>query len=202
MVRRSDGGSRTRDNAARAMAAVIARWSIGRELKCGEDFAEECPGAKLRMNLHGALAVPAEPGGTRPVALQHGAGVHVEFLDTAQFGDGIGEITEFGVHHVVVVVAPGIPRNAAASAFILARRRRGAIVIQSHRHHGAHAGQDLARVHAARRILRHVGHVAVFTRSNPFLIGLCVRCRSGYGGNAAIVEAERRCDGLHSVGIG
>ena len=74
----------------------------------------------MAVDLHGALAAPAEAGFAGEVALEDGAGVHVGALGAAVGGEEVGEGAEFGFDEVVVVVVPGVAGDSILSLRLLA----------------------------------------------------------------------------------
>lgn len=91
---------------------MIGGGGVWGEIEGGEDVCEEEPGAEVAVDLHGALAAPAEAGFAGEVALEDGAGVDVGALGAAVGGEEVGEGAELGFDEVVVVVVPGVAGDA------------------------------------------------------------------------------------------
>ena len=84
-----DGLGGAGGDAAGAFAAVVGGGGVRGEFEGGEDVCEEEPGAEVAVDLHGALAAPAEAGFAGEVALEDGAGVHVGALGAAVGGEEV-----------------------------------------------------------------------------------------------------------------
>ena len=106
IARPSEGLGRTGVQAAPAGAAAVrVEWEIGLEVGIGQDDADECEGADLRVNQHHVLADPAEPSELRELPLGHRPRVDVTTGQGAgsQEPDRRGELFETLAQNVVVI---------------------------------------------------------------------------------------------------
>jgi hypothetical protein len=184
---RGDGLGGAGGDAAGAGAAVVAGGRIGIEVEGGDDFGEEEPGAEAAVDLHGALAIPAEAGLAGEVALENGAGVHVMALGAAEAGEEGVELPEAFFDEVVVVVVPGVAGDAVGAVPL--GPVRALPVGGGEDDEGSGAGDDVAGVGAALGVAGEPGHVSVFAVGDPLLEDIAVGGREG-GGDAAVGEAE------------
>ncbi len=108
-----DGAGRASGHATSATAAHRFLGRIRGQFERGEDLAEEEPGAEFSIEQHGALTVPSDPRFRREIALQHRAGIDVNFLLAAMPAQEVIERAQPGEHDLVIVVAPGVARDPA-----------------------------------------------------------------------------------------
>ena len=118
-MRRGDRAGRAGVDAARAGSATGDLRRVGRQLERGENFREKKPGPQLAVEQHRALAVPADPGLGGKVALQHGPGIDIDFLPSAGRGEKLVQLAQFPLDHLVIIVAPGITRDAPGAVVSL-----------------------------------------------------------------------------------
>ena len=125
-VRRRECRRRADVEAGAAGAAMIAFGVVGRQIERGEDRAEKQPGAELARHQVGVLALPADAGGRGERLFHHRRGVD-EDLDLAagRVDQPAANRFEPRFDHVVIIVAAGIDRDAAARAVFQDRQRIG-----------------------------------------------------------------------------
>ena len=99
-------------DAARTFPAVVAEGGVRWEIEGGEQLGEEEPGAEAAVDLDSGFSVPAEAGIGGEVALEDGAGVDIVALDAAEGSEFFIESGEAFLDELVVVVVPGIARDA------------------------------------------------------------------------------------------
>ena len=113
---RDDGAGRAVVDAPHAFAAILGERRVGLQLQVRDHVSQQDPGAKGRVQDVGVLAEPADSGALRRRAVVHGAVVDEDAggnRPSAATGQALAELPEPGLHHVVIVVAPGVSRDPA-----------------------------------------------------------------------------------------
>src|SRR5215211_742177 len=103
-------------DATLARSAAIWDRLIRRQFKCGQDFREKKPGPKPFINEHGAFAVPANASLRGMIPFQHRSGVDVTFLVSAKAAKKLVDPVQLCPDYIVIVIAPGVPRDPACSS--------------------------------------------------------------------------------------
>ena len=139
------------------------------QVEVGDELAEEEPRAVLGVEKAAVLAPGPDPGGGGPRLLRDRAGVHV---GPRLEGPGLlpqprGQAVEHRLHHVVVVVAPGVPRDPAAVGGGVGGVRPRRVVLEPHAQDRSRPGEGRAQVAALRHLARQVGHLARVPAGHP-----------------------------------
>ena len=101
--------------------AVMQRVHVPQRAGCGcvrfkrkrrQDLAKEEPGAELRVDEHRALAVPADAGLRRVIALEDRTRIDIALLDAAARREERVELAQLREHDIVVIIAPRVTRDA------------------------------------------------------------------------------------------
>ena len=145
LVRCGDRLRRADVDAARAGAAVRARWLVDGQGQVGIDFAEEKPRSVVAIDQAGVLADPAQARVARERAFHHRRRVHEHAVpERADFGgDAVGEFLQAPAHELVVVATARVTRDIGA--FAVADRApvvgiSAGRVVHAHRQHAQGAG--------------------------------------------------------------
>ena len=143
------------------------------------------------MDLQGGFPVPTEAGIAGEVAFQHRAGIDIEALGAAEGLQFSVEVPEAFLNEIVVILVPGIARDAVAAGAAFGKRTTARIVVQSQADDGFATWQHLARVAAALRSSLQPAHFAMLALRDPIpeerrVTGL-LRL-----GDAAVIEAKLR----------
>ena len=112
-MRPSDCACRTSGDAARATAATFTLWRIGTELESRENLGEEEPRPQLRIDQHGAFAVPADSRLGRMIAFEHRSGVDITFLRSAVLAQQLVNRLQLFLDHFVIIIAPRVTSDSA-----------------------------------------------------------------------------------------
>ena len=167
---------------------------------------EQLPQEEERADCHGqevrVLPVPADPGPRPGLPVQDRPGIHEDApldLGPRLRPHVLQQPRELRLHHVVIVVPPGVPGDPAADPLRLRLPAMGSVVIQRDRDDRPGPGQELARMEPLLRRPRHVFHLPVIPAAEPpsegFAMGGWVDRRDSHQ-----VEAEVRPLGLDPLG--
>ena len=146
------------------------------------------------------LAHPAQSATPRPVAFQQGGGVaEGASADPGQQGaEVVQEPGKLVLHHRVVVLAQGVPRQPVLAGRDVTRRE----VVQGDGHHAACALDEERRVEPLVEVCRQVAHVGVAALVDPADEGIAVCHSDGLRrGHAACRKAEAQGFGFQQSGM-
>ena len=198
-VRRRQRTGRAGVQAGGAAPARVRPRRVGRELEVGDDLAQEEPGPVLGVEEARVLAPRAEAGRGRVRLLRDGPGVDVRpRLEGPRLrAQGAHDPVQECLHHVVVVVAPGVAGDPAAVAGCVSGVRVGGVVLQPHADDRARPGEGGAQVAPLRDLRGEVRHLARVAPRDP----LREEPQLGRGlgaGDPREVEARLEGEGLHA----
>src|SRR6476659_5196216 len=111
-----NGAGWTGCDATVACSATIRDWFIRRQFKRGQNFREEKPGPEPLVDKHGAFPVPANASLRRMIPFQHRPGVDITFLLSSKAAKELIDFIQLCLDHIVIVVAPSIPRDLSRSS--------------------------------------------------------------------------------------
>lgn len=142
-MRGGDSLRRTGIDAARAASATVGQRGIGEEFQRGEYNREKKPGTQLRVDAHGALAMPRNATGCGPIALKHGTAINKAALPSADPFHHGSKSFQAGFDDFMVVIAPRVASDASGSG---GGRRFLVEVICGENDNRAHLRHDASRI--------------------------------------------------------
>src|ERR1700730_12572245 len=131
--------------------------------------------------------MPANAGARCMIAFQNRTCVHVTFLPATEFAQEIVDLIQFGRDYMMIIVAPGVTRDACMRSFFYSRSRvacRALKVIQRQDNDRARAWQDFLRIATLLFAAIHVAHLTRGTLFQPITELLCMS-RSNARGDTA-----------------
>ena len=135
------------------------------------------------IDKHGAFAVPANASLRGMIPFQHRPGVDITFLLSAKAAKKLVDPVQLCPDYIVIVVAPGVPRDPSCSSCSRAPcgRRVSLKIIQRQDNNRSRAGQNALRIATFFLAALHVIHFAVRAVAQPFTKVICMRRRVARG---------------------
>ena len=195
LVRGGDGLRGAGIDAARAFPAAVGQRNVGIQFKRGENDRKEKPGAELRVDAHGALAVPRNAAGGCPVTLENGSAVDKAALLAARFFHPGGEHFQARAQHFVVIVTPRVAGDAPCAG---GGWRVLVEIVGGENESRLGAGEQAARIGAVLGRALHPLHGGLVSFGQP--IGERVGVR-GAGETDDSAESETEIDGGGAEGL-
>src|SRR3954469_2664076 len=112
-MRISDCSCWTGSDAAFTGSATIRDRFIWRQFKCRQNLRQKKPRPEPFTYQHRILSMPTDAGLRCVVSLQNRTCIDVKFLSSAELPEKAVDIVELRCDHIVVIIAPGVPRDLA-----------------------------------------------------------------------------------------
>ena len=135
--------------------------------------------------------MPADPGSGCVITFQNWSGIDVTFLSSAESTKEIVDLVQVYRHHVVVIIAPRVPRDSTGCSL----RSRGSVghislkVIQRYDDNRSRAWQNLLWITPFFLAALHVTHFSRRTLAQPIL-KLSDMGRGSASGNTARIKSQ------------
>src|SRR4030095_11817909 len=133
--------------------------------------------------------MPAGSGLRRVITFQNRSSIDITFLLPAELAQKLIDFSQFALDQIVIVIAPGIPRDSACSGTGVACLGGSLKIIHRKHNDRACASQNLLRITAFFFSALHVTHFAVSTFIQPISEFICV-WRGAAGRDAAGVKTN------------
>src|SRR5439155_11698682 len=136
--------------------------------------------------------MPANPGLRGMITFQDWPSIDITFLLSAKVAKEIVDFIELGRDHLMVIVAPRVPRNLSCGSALRPVSFFTLKIIQRQNHNRLCAAQNLLRVAAFFFAAPHVTHFAGRAFSQPIAKFACM----GWGSascNTARIESKLTC---------
>src|SRR4030095_10188074 len=121
------------------------------------------------------------------IPFQHRPGVDITFLLSTKAAKELVDLVQLVCNYVVIILAPGVPRNSPCSRAPV--RRSPLKIIQRQNNNRPRARQNVSRIATFFLAALHVIHFAMRAVAQPFAKVICVRGRMA-GGYATGIKSD------------
>src|SRR5215467_12848881 len=112
-MRSGDRACGTGRDATFARSTSIRDRFISWQFQRRQDLCEKKPRSEMLIDEHGTFAVPADTGLCGMIAFQNRPGINVRLLVSAKAAKKRIELRQLIDDHIVIILAPRIPRDSS-----------------------------------------------------------------------------------------